>query len=56
MEVDTGAAVSTISVSTRWRVAAGGFPAATLHHVIVLLKTYSGKLLAVIGELQAQVQ
>ena len=51
MEVDTGAAVSIISENTQKRM----FPEATLHPTSVLLKTYSGERLAVIGELQTQV-
>ena len=52
MEVDTGAAVSVISESTQ----KGMFPDATLHPTSVLLKTYSGEQLAIMGELQTQVQ
>ena len=51
MEVDTGAAVSIISENTQKRM----FPEATLHPTSVLLKTYSGERLAVIGELQTQI-
>lgn len=52
MEVDTGAAVSIISETTRKST----FPSATLHQSSLKLKTYTGERINVLGELHTTVQ
>ena len=49
MEVDTGAAVSLMSQATQEHV----FPQATLQQCAINLRTYTGKPMKVLGELQA---
>ena len=51
MEVDTGAAVSLISEETRKKL----LPAATLHHAPVRLRTYTGEMIKVLGQIDADV-
>ena len=52
MELDTGAAVSIISESQQRAV----FPSATLEKSDMLLKTYTGECMSVVGEMHVDVQ
>ena len=52
MEIDTGAAVSVISEQTRRKI----FPNAVLSKSSVLLKTYTGELMPVLGEMNVEVK
>ena len=50
MEVDTGAAVSLISDETRKKL----LPAATLHRAPVRLRTYTGEMIKVLGQINVR--
>ena len=52
MELDTGAAVSIMTEE----IVDKKFPGATVHPSTVLLKTYTGEILNVVGELPVEVQ
>ena len=52
MEVDTGGAVTIISEKLRDKV----FPKATLQRSSLLLKTYTGETMPVLGEIAVEVK
>ena len=52
MEVDTGAAVSIISDSTRRKL----FPLLKLHKSQLILKTYTDEQMQIVGQLNVRVQ